>query len=58
MTTMRTKLSRKQLEINAKALGFDHADPAALACAAMVSDPDFAEKLIRLNFEKAVRDVR
>lgn len=55
---MKTKLSREQLEVNAKALGFDHTDPAALACAAMVSDPEFREQVIRMNFEKALREVR
>lgn len=56
--TYRTKLSREQLIENAKALGFDHTDNAALMCAAMVSDPEFRERVIRLNFEKALRDVR
>lgn len=55
---METKLSRKQLEINAKALGFDHTDNSALMAAAMVSDPEFREKLTRLFFEKAIREVR
>jgi len=55
---LRTKLTREQLEINAKALKFDHTDPAALMCAAMVSDPEFREKLTRLHFEKALAEVR
>lgn len=55
---LRTKLSREQLIENAKALGFDHTDNAALMCCAMISDPEFGEQIVRLNFEKALRQAR
>lgn len=55
---LRTKLPRERLVANAKVMGFDHEDNAALMCVAMILDPNFREQLIRLNFEKAMREVR
>lgn len=55
---MKTKLTRTQLQINAEALGFDTSDNGALACAAMVSDPEFREKITRLYFKRALELVR
>ena len=50
-----TKTTKQQLETNAKALGFDHTDPSALACAAMVSDPEFRERVTRFFFQRAMK---
>jgi hypothetical protein len=55
---LRTKLTREQLQTNARALGFDPNDKAALMCCAMISDQEFGEQIVRLNFEKAMREVR
>lgn len=54
---MYTKLTRSQLETNAKALGFDPQEPGALVTAAMVSDPEFREKVTRFFFERALSEL-
>jgi hypothetical protein len=54
---MKTKLTEAQLKTNAEALGMNPNDRQALLAAAMVSDPDFAEAVCRLNFEKALKAV-
>jgi len=54
---MRTKLTEQQLKVNAEALGMNPEDRGALMAAAMVSDPDFRERLTRLFFQRALEMV-
>jgi hypothetical protein len=54
----KTRLTAEQLKINAEALGFNPNDRGAPACAAMVSDPGFRERITRMFFERALAAVR
>lgn len=54
----KTRLTTEQLEINARALDLDPSDRGALMCAAMVSDPDFRERITRMFFERALEAVK
>ena len=55
---METKLTEAQLKINAEALGMNPEDRGALMVAAMVSDPDFRERITRLHFNRALEMVQ
>ena len=58
MTNFRTDLSRDDLELNAKALGFDHASNDGIIAAAMVCDSAFREQVIEFFFQRALKQVR
>lgn len=55
---MKTKLTKAQLKINAEALGMNPEDRGALMVAAMVSDPDFRERITRLHFLRALEMIK
>ena len=58
MTDFRTDMSREDLELNAKALGFDHTSSDGIIAAAMVCDEAFREQVIEFFFQRAIKQVR